>query len=439
MDEYNNAVTIIDTKTHALVSTISNFIPGIPNSFSAGLCNVAVTPDGTKAFVGNYNSAPGGAITQLNVVTEIDLTAKATTTAIPISPNQGSCHLAISPDNMFAYVPINTGQAFEMLVIDIAKKVVAGQYGIDGSPGRMAISADGMSLWAPYMGDTKVDVLNPATGARINQFDLGSRVQAVVLSPDGTTAYVSSDQVSSIFAISVASGKVSTISTVAPGATGFGATFIDLATSPDGKRLSVTQNPSPLNNIEIIDLATGKVTTPFPESPSGLDFVSMPFALSPDGAKIFTLDANSKGDSIAAGSTTRFALLGKNALASPANTFFVCGMATQPAAQMAPPAPVITSVVNDASFRPPIVASSWVAIGGTDLSGTTRSWGLADFVWNRLPTSLDGVSVTINGIPAYVHYISPGQVNVLAPDDAATGNVTIQVKMPGERATRSWW
>jgi uncharacterized protein (TIGR03437 family) len=76
--------------------------------------------------------------------------------------------------------------------------------------------------------------------------------------------------------------------------------------------------------------------------------------------------------------------------------------------------PTITSVVNGASFTGSIVAGSWVSILGTNLSGTTRSWTSADFV-NGTPTSLDGVSVTIGGKPAYVYYISPTQINVQAP------------------------
>jgi len=38
--------------------------------------------------------------------------------------------------------------------------------------------------------------------------------------------------------------------------------------------------------------------------------------------------------------------------------------------------------------------------------------------------------VTINGKAAAVYYVSPTQVNVLAPDDTATGFVPVQVKAP---------
>jgi uncharacterized protein (TIGR03437 family) len=91
-------------------------------------------------------------------------------------------------------------------------------------------------------------------------------------------------------------------------------------------------------------------------------------------------------------------------------------------------APSITGVVNGASFLPGTASATWTTITGTNLSQTTRSWQTSDFVGNQLPTQLDGVSVTIDGIPAYVAYISPSQINFLTPDDAAVGTVSVQVK-----------
>ena len=89
--------------------------------------------------------------------------------------------------------------------------------------------------------------------------------------------------------------------------------------------------------------------------------------------------------------------------------------------------PNITGVVNGASFLPQIVAGSWVTVQGTNLSSTTRPWGASDFVNGALPIQLDNVSATINGKAAYIYYISPMQLNILAPDDPATGPVAVQV------------
>ncbi len=92
-----------------------------------------------------------------------------------------------------------------------------------------------------------------------------------------------------------------------------------------------------------------------------------------------------------------------------------------------PPAGTISGVGNAASFQPSFAAATWVSIYGANLSQTTYTWQASDFVNGQLPTSLQGVSVMIDGKPAYVEFISPTQINVLAPDDATTGNVQVQV------------
>ena len=97
-----------------------------------------------------------------------------------------------------------------------------------------------------------------------------------------------------------------------------------------------------------------------------------------------------------------------------------------------PPAPTIAGLGSAATFLPPIASATWVAIVGTNLSQTTYTWQGSDFVNGLLPTSLEGVSVSINGISAYVEYISPTQINVLAPDDAAVGPVQVQVTVAGQ-------
>ena len=94
--------------------------------------------------------------------------------------------------------------------------------------------------------------------------------------------------------------------------------------------------------------------------------------------------------------------------------------------------PVIFSagVVNGASFERGITSGSWISIFGANLSLTERLWDGADFNGVNLPTSLDGVSVTINGRPAYMYYIGPGQLNVLVPDDQTIGLVKLEVTTP---------
>ena len=98
--------------------------------------------------------------------------------------------------------------------------------------------------------------------------------------------------------------------------------------------------------------------------------------------------------------------------------------------QLQLPKPAIKAVVNGATFQPGISPGSWVTISGVDLSPTTRQWQTKDFVGNRLPTQLDGVSATIGGRACYVSYISASQINCLAGDTALTGQVDVQVSGP---------
>ena len=92
--------------------------------------------------------------------------------------------------------------------------------------------------------------------------------------------------------------------------------------------------------------------------------------------------------------------------------------------------PNVVSAANAAQITGGIAANTYVTIKGTNLAATKRSWATADFGADgkTLPTSLDGVSVTLNGEPAYLIYISQVQINLLTPTDLpSAGRITVQV------------
>jgi uncharacterized protein (TIGR03437 family) len=84
-------------------------------------------------------------------------------------------------------------------------------------------------------------------------------------------------------------------------------------------------------------------------------------------------------------------------------------------------------VVNAASYAPLIAPGSFVAIYGLNLADTAATWDSAITDGKTLPTSLGGVQVQINGKKAFINYVAPGQINVLAPPDSTTGLVDIDV------------
>lgn len=97
-----------------------------------------------------------------------------------------------------------------------------------------------------------------------------------------------------------------------------------------------------------------------------------------------------------------------------------------PAASSSSPTITANGVVNGASFQSGIVPGSWATIQGSNLSSVTDTWD--NFIVNgKLPTTVDGVSVTVGGAPAYVYYISGSQINFIVPE-AISGPQPVTVK-----------
>jgi uncharacterized protein (TIGR03437 family) len=104
-------------------------------------------------------------------------------------------------------------------------------------------------------------------------------------------------------------------------------------------------------------------------------------------------------------------------------------------AKIASTPPQISSVTDGAGYQQGISPGAWISIFGTNLAYTTRLWKDSEILGGKLPTLLDGVSVSIDGRLAAVNYISPLQLNVQVPDDTATGPVTVAVTTPQGTAT----
>jgi uncharacterized protein (TIGR03437 family) len=83
------------------------------------------------------------------------------------------------------------------------------------------------------------------------------------------------------------------------------------------------------------------------------------------------------------------------------------------------------SVVNGASFRSgqPVTQGSWVSALGTfpGVTDTVAPGG-------QIPTSLGGVTVSVQGVAAPVYFVSGGQINFLIPYETSPGLRTVQVK-----------
>jgi uncharacterized protein (TIGR03437 family) len=95
----------------------------------------------------------------------------------------------------------------------------------------------------------------------------------------------------------------------------------------------------------------------------------------------------------------------------------------------APPGPSVQAIVDSWDYTAGVAPGAWVTISGTNLtSGAPQTWNLNG---TQLPTTLGGATVTFNGTPAALYYVSPTQINALVPASIAPGSVQVAVQANG--------
>jgi uncharacterized protein (TIGR03437 family) len=96
--------------------------------------------------------------------------------------------------------------------------------------------------------------------------------------------------------------------------------------------------------------------------------------------------------------------------------------------------PAIQSVISAGSYGgfSAVAPGTWMEIYGTNFANVlSQTWATTDFNGNAAPTALGGTTVTIGGQPAFIDFISPGQVNAQVPSNIATGPQPVVVSMAG--------
>ncbi len=137
-----------------------------------------------------------------------------------------------------------------------------------------------------------------------------------------------------------------------------------------------------------------------------------------------TRNTRNTNDNIYNGQTRTLLTLTQTAAGYSAHINVGVSLETPPSA-----APTLASggVVNAATYAAGVVPGGWISIFGQNLAASTRTLASSDLANGYLPTSLGGVSVQINNKAAFMHYISPTQINVLAPADDSVGAVQVTV------------
>jgi uncharacterized protein (TIGR03437 family) len=88
---------------------------------------------------------------------------------------------------------------------------------------------------------------------------------------------------------------------------------------------------------------------------------------------------------------------------------------------------IISAITNGASFEVSAAPGMIMSVFGSRLASSTKAAASVP-----LPTALNGVSATINGVAAPLYFVSPSQLNIQVPYETAAGTATLGVNNNGQ-------
>lgn len=208
-----NSVTVIESSTHTVVDTISI-------GFTA--FGIAITPNGAFAYVNR--------LTAQSAVIVIDTETDVITKTIPIS--SGSIvvgdEIAITPDGTKAYVggrnPL-VGPA-AVFVIDLFTNTWIETINTDNFPRGIAVSPDGTEVYVAFPLSNQISIISTSTDMIIDTIVI-SNPEEITFTSDGRFAYVTNGNLGKVSVIDTASRNIITEVSMEAGSTSIG---IDIST-----------------------------------------------------------------------------------------------------------------------------------------------------------------------------------------------------------------
>lgn len=146
---------------------------------------VAISPDGRLALVGNYGvrNAPGSSLTL------IDVPGAAVVRTIDLGKYQRPHGIVWLADGVQAVVTAETNKA--LLVVDTADGRVVSAVDTDAEVSHMvAVAPDGSRAFVTNIRSGSVTVVDLRTNTRVDNLPTGEGAEGVAVTPDGATVWV---------------------------------------------------------------------------------------------------------------------------------------------------------------------------------------------------------------------------------------------------------
>jgi len=202
---------------------------------------VAVTPDGKKAFVTNYEG-PGDSISV------VDVAARKELRRIPLGEHRSPHGIEVSRDGAKVYATCERSQT--VVELDVATEKILRAFKTDQKGTHMLVlTPDGRKLYTGNMGSGSSTVIDLAKGDVRAQIKAGANCEGIDVTPNGKEVWTSNNADDALSVIDTATDKV--IATIP--CKGFP---IRVKFTPDGKQALVPCAKS--NELAVFDVAARK-------------------------------------------------------------------------------------------------------------------------------------------------------------------------------------
>jgi len=171
---YDNAISFVDTATNTVTKTLATDSSIFPNG-------IAITPDGTRAYVGSYSDMNPNLFI-------VDLATRQVTGQIPM-PYQFPESVNMTPDGSQIWVTFY--QQDPIVIIDTLTNTIAATFYPTPQPHQIAFDSVGKRAFIAGAVNGEVAVINALTLDTLTRIPVGMFPTDVVITPDDKRVYVS--------------------------------------------------------------------------------------------------------------------------------------------------------------------------------------------------------------------------------------------------------
>jgi YVTN family beta-propeller protein len=280
--EQSGVVTVIDTGTYAVIAKVE-----------AGKRprGVQVSPDGKRVYValsGSPNMGPGlgqhegvEADKSADAIGVIDAVQNKLWATLPAGSDPEQ--FVVSPDGKHLYVA-NEDTA-QVTVVDTVVGSIARTIPVGTEPEGVAISRDGKTVYVTSETNNRIDIIDAVTNEHVGAIDVGLRPRSIALTPDGARGIATLEDAGSVALLDLTQRKA--LKTVK--LPGDHVRPMGVVLSPDGTTAYVTTGRGKKLFALATDTLFERWSLEVGERPWGV-------AISPDGTKVYT--ANGPSDDV---------------------------------------------------------------------------------------------------------------------------------------------